>query len=206
MRSFATVFTCLSLAGGIFASPLAERRKPGFSLRQDVVSLDGWNGIQSLSNFDEFRGKDNFDGGSNVQTVIIQEQEVVCRTVEIEIIQQKLVILQEMAKKIITEQICEVETQTIILQQFNGGVGKFQDDLNRKSGKKAGYDKNVTDKYKDVVKDDGSLNDQNMGIDGKSVGNNTVTPSGDNWNDDSSPDSVQAAYDAAMKQKNKESE
>lgn len=71
------------------------------AVRQDVtpVSLDSWGGFQSLAGFDNFRGQDNYDGSKNDQVVVIQEETVVCETVQVEIIQQQLVILQEFAKK-----------------------------------------------------------------------------------------------------------
>lgn len=51
-----------------------------------------------MSNFDGFYGSGNFDGSSN-QIIVEQQEEVVCHSVEIEIVQQKLVILQEIAKR-----------------------------------------------------------------------------------------------------------
>ena len=53
-----------------------------------------------MNNFDSFFGNGNFDGSSNKQ-VIIQEKEVVCHSEEIEIIQQKLIIIQEVAKRLV---------------------------------------------------------------------------------------------------------
>lgn len=52
-----------------------------------------------MSNFDQFFGSDNFDSSFNEQTVIIQEEQVVCETQEIEIVQQKLVVLVEAMKQ-----------------------------------------------------------------------------------------------------------
>lgn len=52
-----------------------------------------------MDNFDNFYGSDNFSGSISSVTVVEQETEVVCHSVSIEIIQQRLVVLQEMAKK-----------------------------------------------------------------------------------------------------------
>jgi hypothetical protein len=51
-----------------------------------------------MANFDNFYGAGNFDGSQNPQTVITV-QETVCHTQSVEIIQQRLLVLQEMAKK-----------------------------------------------------------------------------------------------------------
>lgn len=51
-----------------------------------------------MDHFDDFYGSDNFDGSQSTQ-VIVHEQQVVCHTEQIELIQQRLVVLQEMAKR-----------------------------------------------------------------------------------------------------------
>lgn len=61
-------------------------------------SFNNWGGHASLNNFDNFYGSDNFDGSHFSQTVV-HENQVVCHTEQIEIIQQRLVVLQEMAKR-----------------------------------------------------------------------------------------------------------
>jgi hypothetical protein len=160
-------------------------------------SLNNYAGLQSMSGFDDFRGSGNFDGSQNAQVIVIQEKQVVCHTERVEIIQQKLVILQEMAKKIITEQVCEVETQTIILEQFSSSFGSFQGDIGRSSGRQVGYDSNVANKISQITNDDGSLSTSDLGIKGSDVGNSTVVPSGNNWDDATGPDRVQKALGAA---------
>lgn len=52
-----------------------------------------------MSGFDNFFGVDNFDGSRCSQTIITTQQEIVCHTQSIEIIQQRLLVIQEMAKK-----------------------------------------------------------------------------------------------------------
>ncbi|KAF9488562.1 hypothetical protein BDN71DRAFT_1512948 [Pleurotus eryngii] len=77
------------------------------------ISFNHWGGHASLDNLDHFYSVDNFDGSVHFSQVVEQESQVICCFQVIEIVQQRLVILQEMAKRIIMEQICEVRTQTI---------------------------------------------------------------------------------------------
>jgi hypothetical protein len=51
-----------------------------------------------MTNFDNFYGAGNFDGSQNSQTVITV-QETVCHKQTVEIVQQRLLVLQEVAKK-----------------------------------------------------------------------------------------------------------
>lgn len=66
---------------------------------QTVHSFNGWGGFSSLNGFDNFYGVDNFDGSRCVQNIIVPTHKLVCRSQAIEIIQQRLLVLQEMAKK-----------------------------------------------------------------------------------------------------------
>jgi len=160
-------------------------------------SFNSWNGISSLDGFDNFNGQDNFSGSKNTK-VVIKKDEVVCRTVKIEAVQQRLVVLQELMKRIITEQICEVETQVIVFEQFRGGSGSFDRDLRRYSGNEPGYDSSIiSNNYGKLINSDGSLNDDDLGFSGSDVGQNQVTIGGNNWNDQTSPSSVNAARDQA---------
>lgn len=54
-----------------------------------------------MSGFDNFYGSDNFDGSTHFSETVVEEQstEVVCHSESVEIIQQRLVVLQEMAKR-----------------------------------------------------------------------------------------------------------
>ena len=56
-------------------------------------------GLSQMSNFDSFFGSDNFGGFNNEQTIIVQEQEIVCDTQEIEIVQQRISVLMEFMKQ-----------------------------------------------------------------------------------------------------------
>jgi len=147
-----------------------------------------------LSNFDNFYGSDNFSGSSFSQTIVEQQQEVVCQTERIEIIQQRLVVLQEMAKRIISEQICEVETQTIVFEQFHSSLGSFSNDLRRFSGHQVGYDQSISSHFNDIVSVDGSLSTHDFGFSGHDVGSHTIVPHGSNWNSVHSPITVGHAF------------
>lgn len=54
-----------------------------------------------MSSFDNFYGYGNFDNTrfSSSQITIVKEQELVCHSESIVIIQQRLLVLQEMAKR-----------------------------------------------------------------------------------------------------------
>ncbi|KIK52082.1 hypothetical protein GYMLUDRAFT_251543 [Collybiopsis luxurians FD-317 M1] len=187
-----------ALAGSALAAPFNPQSQ---SLNRRYTSFDGWQGISSLDGFDNFYGVDNFSGEiSSEESITVTEQEnvVVCHSLSVEIIQQKLLVLQEMAKRIITEQICDVETQTIVFQQYISSSSHFVGDIMHTSGVSAGYDSSIVGQYGNLVNSDGSLSTSDLGFSGSSVGQSYVVPSGSNWNPSTSPSSVQAAYSAAQ--------
>ncbi|KAJ7903538.1 hypothetical protein B0H14DRAFT_945714 [Mycena olivaceomarginata] len=204
-----TVLFVSLLALTSVAKPLSYRREQALVLRgapllslqarsNDSVSFNNYNNISQLQGFDDFNGKDNFNGGRNDQTIVIKEVEKKCEVVKIEIVQQKLAILQELAKRIITEQICDVQVQTIVLQQHNGALQVFRDDIQRKTvTRQVGFDEQVASKFSQVVKEDGTLSVDDNGFSGSDVGKNLVVPSGNNWDDSTGPARVQAALDAS---------
>jgi len=192
-KLFQTVVVASALVAGVVARPHALNR---LSARGEI-SFDNYDGFSSLSGFDNFFGVDNFVGHISEQTVVEQDQEVVCHSESIEIIQQRLLVLQEMAKRIITEQICEVETQTVVFEQFHASVGFFSDDLRRTSGLHVGFDSGITDHFSDIVAEDGSLTTDDFGFTGHDLGAHTVVVGGSNWDAATSPASVGAAFSAA---------
>ncbi|KAJ8072516.1 hypothetical protein PM082_016075 [Marasmius tenuissimus] len=192
---FAQLATLAIVALCAAASPLVA--KPATLAARGSRSFNSWGGFDSLHNFDNFYGADNFCHTRFEQTVI-QERQVVCRTQAIEVIQQRLVVLQEMAKKIITEQICEVETQTIVFSQFHASLGEFHGDLRRHSGHQVGFDEKIIGHYGDVVSSDGSISTHDLGFKGSDVGKSTVVVGGSNWDDSKSSQSVESAYFAAQ--------
>lgn len=68
-----------------------------------TISFNGWHGISSLDNFDSFYGSNNFDNFHSHQVVEESSEEVVCHSETITIIQQRLAVLQEMAKQLVTQ-------------------------------------------------------------------------------------------------------
>ncbi|KAJ7704605.1 hypothetical protein B0H17DRAFT_921247 [Mycena rosella] len=163
-------------------------------------SFNSWGGFSSLDNFDNFYGADDFSHSHNFNQVVVkQDSSLVCHSevFTITIVQQRLAVLQEMAKKIITEQICEVETQTIVFQQYYSSLGGFSHDLTRSSGRSAGYDNSVVSHYGDFYNSDGSLSNYDFGFSGSDIGSNYYVPTS-NWVDSSSPSSVGNAYQCAQ--------
>ncbi|KAF5350830.1 hypothetical protein D9757_013536 [Collybiopsis confluens] len=186
-----------ALVGSVLAAPFNPETQ---SLnRRHGVSFNNWGSISSLNGFDDFYGVDNFSGSFSSQVTVVEQQEVeVCESVSIEIVQQKLLVLQEIAKRIITEQVCEVETQTVVFQQFLSSCTHFHSDLLRISGNHVGYDSAIASHFGSFFEADGSLSTSNLGFSGSDLGNSFVVPSGNNWNSISSPASVGSAFNAAV--------
>ncbi|KAL5486007.1 hypothetical protein ACEPAI_7051 [Sanghuangporus weigelae] len=195
-------------ASGIMAKPVnfwpsAElARRTESSSVVSVPSFDNYLGLSQMSNFDDFFGGSNFDSSLNVQTIIEQREQVVCQTQEIEIVQQKLVILTEVMKRILLEQVCEVEVQTIVVQQASSIISSFSNEIGHLSSRSAGFDSNIAGLLGQIVNSDGSLSTSNLGFKGSEVGNNTVAVGGNNWDDSKSPDSVKKAQDMAKQAAN----
>ncbi|KAJ7459904.1 hypothetical protein FB451DRAFT_1271936 [Mycena latifolia] len=197
---FAAPFAALSaLATGVMASPLAYRSNNALAARDGSsgFSFDNWGGFSSLNDFDSFYGSSDFSHHNFNQVVVKQDSELVCHSETVVIIQQRLAVLQEMAKKIITEQICDVETQTIVFQQYYASLGGFSHDLTRSSGRHAGYDNSIVSHYGSLYNSDGSLSNYDFGFSGSDIGSNYYVPTS-NWVDSSSPSSVGNAYAAAQ--------
>ncbi|TFK61393.1 hypothetical protein BDN72DRAFT_904152 [Pluteus cervinus] len=182
------LFALSALATGAIAGPVQARTST-------PISFNNWGGISSMNGFDNFFGSGNFVNKQFTQT-IVEQNELVCHSQSIEIVQQRLLIIQEMAKRIITEQICEVETQTIVFQQFSSNLGLFGDDLSRHSNHQVGYDRGIANHFGSICNADGSLTTNDLGFSGHDLGSNTVVAVGDNWNSASSPASVQNALSA----------
>ncbi|KAF8073722.1 hypothetical protein FPV67DRAFT_1479018 [Lyophyllum atratum] len=197
---FSQIFTSLllvaTMTAGAVSKPVPKNRLD-ISRRTDSHSFNNWGGFSSLNGFDNFYGSGNFDGSQHFSQTIVHENQLVCHTRQIEIIQQRLVVLQEMAKRIITEQICEVETQTIVFEQFHSSLGSFSHDLRRTSGHQVGYDSNIASHFGNIVQSDGSLSTDDWGFSGQDIGSHTVVATGSNWVDFTSPASVSNAYQSA---------
>lgn len=104
--------------------------------------------------------------------------------------------------RVLLEQVCEVEVQTIVVQQASSVISSFSNDVSRESNRSAAYDSQISGLLSQIYNSDGSLNNNDLGFKGYQVGNSSVVVSGDNWNDSTSPDSVKKAKDLAKKAAN----
>jgi len=187
----------LALAASAAAGPVARLPRSssiissGSGSSLGGVSFDNWGGFSSLSGFDNFYGSDNFCGNNNVQTVL--STTVVCHSEEITVIQQQLAILQEFAKRVVVEQICEVEVQTIVWSQFVGSFSSFSDDLRHVSGRTIGYDHSIASHIDGLVDSSDNIITTDFGFQGLDIGSNLIHVSGGNWVSGSSEVSVQQA-------------
>jgi len=160
------------------------------------VTFDN-SGISSLSNFDNFFGSGNFNGDQN-QQIIIQEETIQCQQIDVTLIQQRLTVLRELVKKVIVEQICQVEVQTLVLEQFQSGIESFSQDVRHKSSRIASYDSSITTLFSQLQNSVGSLSTGDLGFSGTNAGNSSIIANGTNWNNQTSPASVGAIYNASV--------
>jgi len=187
-----TLLAALTFVVAVTAAP-SSKRGPS------APSLSSWHGISSLSGFDNFYGEDNFSSVHNTQTVVVEHSETeVCHSVDVTIIQQQLAVVQEFVKKMITEEICEVETQTIVFSQYLSSISSFSDDLRRHSSKQVGYDSSISGLIGHIHDSNGNVVSNNLGFSGSSVGSHTTVVGGSNWSGSSSPSSVNSAFQAAQ--------
>ncbi|KAF9483368.1 hypothetical protein BDN70DRAFT_873867 [Pholiota conissans] len=193
-KLFSTLVVLFAVVSTVVSSPV---NAVSLASHRAGISFNNWGHLSSLANFDNFYGRDNFIGSISRQKFIEQDRHLVCRTQSVEIVQQRLLVIQEMAKRILTEQVCDVETQTIVFEQFHSSLGLFRRDLRRTSGHRVGFDRSISNHFRDVVQVDGSLTNHNFGFSGHDLGRNYVVFGGSNWNDRTSPASVFSAYSAA---------
>ncbi|TFK72905.1 hypothetical protein BDN72DRAFT_855118 [Pluteus cervinus] len=179
------------LATGVLSAPAphstSKRTSPS-------ISFNNYEGHSSLNGFDNFYGSSNFIG-LNKQTFI--QNEIVCSERDIRLVQQQVLVLQELIKEVLLTQVCEVESQVIVLEQFQSGFSLFGNDLERRNGRFPGYDHSISSHGRDLFGSDGSFNVHDLGFSGLDLGSNSFFVAGDNWRDASSPNSVQSARDAA---------
>nr|GAT60786.1 predicted protein [Mycena chlorophos] len=158
-----------------FSSPITGRSGARSPVRRhhSYPSFDNYNSIGTMSNFDGFYGQNNFGGHNRHQTIIQQTPELVCQSVQVNIVQQRLAVISEMARRVVTEFSCEVETQVIAFEQFYQSMGYFSDDLRRHSGYQVGYDQNIVSHFDDWYNSDGSLCTDDWGFQGSDIGSQT---------------------------------
>jgi len=188
------------LATGAISTPVPQSQRTDLQSRSESFPFNGWGGFQSLNGFDDFFGVDNFIGIKN-QIIILPGHQFFCKSSNIHHIQQQLFIFQELIKKLILEEICEVEVQIIILQQFTGGFDIFFNDLNRFGGKSPGFGKEIAKFGPQLFDFDGKFKIQDFGFSGKDIGKNIIIIINDNWDDDRSPQSAKNAFDISGKAK-----
>ena len=90
--------------------------------------------------------------------------------------------------RVILKQVCEVEVQTIVLEQFSSQVSSFYNSITHDSSIPASYDSNISGKVSSIY-DNGSLSNNDLGFNGSSVGSSSSIPT-NNWNNSTSPASV----------------
>ncbi|KAG8733055.1 hypothetical protein FRC11_008998 [Ceratobasidium sp. 423] len=216
MFHYLSSFALFALAASplVTSSPIARRQygEPAPITPRTLIPVTlggtqiGFNG--QGGSFDDFFGVGNFGGNLNPITIIQQQQQLVCRSTDLIRVRQQLAVIQEFAKQIILQQVCEVEIQTVIIQQINSQLVNFGRNVRRVNGGIApSFDIVIAQKITQitqVINRGGSLADLNLGFLGSDIGRNSVLIGGSNWNDTSSPDSVGNAYKAAMDQQNKE--
>ena len=103
---------------------------------------------------------------------------------------------------VILEQACQVEVQTIVVQQASSILGSFSQDLGRQNSKQPSFDQQISSLLGEIVNSDGSLSSSNLGFSGKNVGNSSVSVGGNNWNNNTSPASVESAKKMAQQAAN----
>ncbi|KAJ3569937.1 hypothetical protein NP233_g4735 [Leucocoprinus birnbaumii] len=195
---FAKLASALLVASSVISGAMAKPVPVSRDLTpRGFFSFNNWGGLSSFHNFDNFYGVENFDSSVHFSQVVDTSSHLVCHTQAVEIIQQRLLVIQEMAKRIILEQVCEVETQTVVFEQFHASLGLFRNDLHRVSGHSVGFDSSIASHFGSIVGFDGSLSVDNFGFTGHDLGAHSVVVGGSNWNDLTSPASVSAAFGSA---------
>jgi hypothetical protein len=195
---FSTLISFAALALAVSAAPTKRTDhisnftpNHGVPTSLNHIAFNNWGGFNSLNRFDDFYGIDNFSGHHNNRVFV--QKDLVCKEVDITIIQQQLSVVQEFAKRIVTQQICEVEVQTIVWSQFISGFSGFGQDIRRISGRPIGFDHKVASHIGNLVDDRGEFNNIDFGFNGIDIGSNLVG-FGDNWVNGQSEFSVGNAF------------
>ncbi|KAF7310260.1 Amidohydro-rel domain-containing protein [Mycena indigotica] len=197
--NLAASLIAITLATGAIAVPVDTSRVAARGYGSSSVSFENWGGISSLHGFDNFYGSDDFAHFKHFSPVVVRQStpELVCHSQKVEIVQQRLAVLQEMAKRIITEQFCEVETQTIVFQQYYASLGGFSHDLRRSSGRHVGYDGYISSHFGSIYNSDGTLSNYDFNFTGSDIGASYYVPT-NNWNEETSYGTVGSAYQASQ--------
>jgi len=162
-----------------------------------IHSFNDFGGISAFNGFDNFFGAEDFCGFNTVQ-VFQQSEVVVCQSVDISIIQQRLAVITEFAKRVVLTQLCDVEVQTVAWSQFSFGLMGFTDDLRRLSSRHVSFDSEISSYISDLVDENDVITTNDFGFLGSSIGSHSVILNGDNWNSITSPASVESAFSACQ--------
>jgi hypothetical protein len=100
--------------------------------------------------------------------------------------------------RVISELVCDVETQVIVFEQFHNGNRRFRDDFKRSGGRRFGFDRDITGHFNRIFDSRGSLTFDDFGFNGRNAGSKTVVFGGTNWDDNRSPASILNAFNAAV--------
>jgi len=184
-----TLLALCALSPLAYSSPVHRRQVESTPARRNVspnpaFSFNGWHGNSNLNNFDGFFGQGNFNGGNNQQVIIVQDK-LVCSQRDIRVVQQKLAILLELGKRIVLEQVCDVVTQVIVLNQHLNGHRQFNRDVARKDrnrNRNVGFDQDVAGRFGNLFDEHGNLSFGDLGFDGFNVGKN-LRQFNDNWDE-----------------------
>ncbi|KAJ7196048.1 hypothetical protein GGX14DRAFT_673717 [Mycena pura] len=188
--------------------PLGGTFKPG-NRYYDAVFYAKTAPRSSLQGFDSFYGSDDFAHLHNFHTTVVkQDSELVCHSEQVVIRPvtdlstgnlSVVIIQQEMAKKIITEQICEVEilAQTVVFQQYLLCVARRLQPRPDAQLRAQRRDNEIVPHYGDMYNSGGSLSTYDYGFSGSDIGSNYYVPTC-NWDDSTSPSSVSSAYQASQ--------
>lgn len=203
-KTFATLVSIVAIASSAMAAPTTCTSKR---------DLGGWLGnlrtfgdVQSLNQFSfddqfgqkglDFFGKGNFGGHRN--QFKDSGLQLVCRQQNVEIVQQRLAVLVQAYRKILTTTVCDVQQSIVIHNQHFSDLFNFGRGLGHEVGfdKHRGFDSNIAGLLnKDFFQHDGGNNlqfndfnfDRNFNFQGHQVGSSFVVPSGRNWDDISGP-------------------
>lgn len=188
-----TIAAVSMLALSAFATPVdVSARTFGKS-----ISFNNWHGISSLSGFDNFYGVENFSGSFN-QQIFAQKDVLVCHRQDITIIQQQIAILVENMKRVISQQVCEVETQTILLAQVQTHFSSFSEDVRHVSNRHVAFDHEIASHISNLYDGFGNFNVHDFGFSGHQIGQHSSFVLGSNWNPASSPALVSQAFGDAQ--------
>ncbi|KIJ28357.1 hypothetical protein M422DRAFT_189832 [Sphaerobolus stellatus SS14] len=144
-----------------------------------------------MSNFDNFYGISNFAG---VSETVVTDKTVVCESQSVEIVQQYLAVIREYYKRIITQQICQVEVQTVVHDQFFSGCSSFFDDIRHISSRSVTFDHSISTQISSIHDSDGQCLTNDLGFTGSDIGRHSASIQGISWNDATDSISVNQAY------------